>query len=134
MAFIVSSNGVNNTAGTTARVNRAGAVRVGGNFINSGNVQIDTKANLSIALDFINKGNFSIKDYVAEEQYKLIDNAIDSLNGESKQLLSQTLLELKKENNEEATNKFKKFLNYIKDHPEVVTSSVQVMLQLITME
>ncbi|KKQ34937.1 MAG: hypothetical protein US52_C0041G0008 [candidate division WS6 bacterium GW2011_GWA2_37_6] len=132
MTFIISPNGVNNTQGTLAKFGGGGSVKIGGNFENSGDVEVDIRADLNIIGNVLNSGKFSIKDYLTEEHYKLIEKAILELDGESKELLEETLVGLKNGNNTMATSKFKHFLEYIKNHPEIITSSVQVVLQLLS--
>ncbi|MBU3924645.1 MAG: hypothetical protein V1732_02175 [Patescibacteria group bacterium] len=134
MTFNISSNGVNNTNGTIAKFgsNPNGNVKIHGNFQNTGNVQIDVRANLEVVGNIINAGNFSIRDYVREQNYDLIEKAIAELNGEAKNYLSQSYKNIKTGNAAEANNYFKRFINYIKDHPELVTSSIQIILQIFS--
>lgn len=130
MTFYIAPKGVENTKGTSAKFNAGGKVRVGGDFENTGDVQVDTRANLEIVGNIINKGTFSIKDYIAESQYGLIENAISDLQGEAKDHLQQSYQDLKDGEINSANTWFKKFIGYIAKHPELITSSVQIMLQL----
>lgn len=130
MTFIISPNGVNNTQGTIAKFGGSGSVKVGGNFQNSGDVEIDTRADLTIAGNVLNSGSFNIKDYIAESHYNIIQKAISDLDGEPKELLLETLAGLRNGNDSTAASKFQQFLGYIKNHPEIITSSVQILLQL----
>lgn len=132
MTFIISPQGVNNTLGTTAKFNPGGSIKVGGNFQNSGTVEIDVRANLDILGNVLNSGNFNIKDYVTEAQYQIIESAINDLNGEAKEFLQQSYNALKGEDVEKANSWFGKFIGYIKEHPELITSSVQILLQLFS--
>lgn len=131
MTFIVSPNGVKNTAGTTAIFGSGGSVQMGGNFENTGDVQIDTRANLTVIGNIINSGTFHIKDYVTEEKFRILEKAITEQSGESKELLQQTLMNLQIGNTLEADDKFQKFVSYIQQHPELITASVQIILQLV---
>lgn len=130
MTFHISPKGGNNTEGTTAKFNGDGAVKIGGSFQNSGDVQIDVRANLEVLGNVVNAGTFSIKDYVAESQYQLLEQAINELQGDVQNYLRSSYQDLKSGNIPSANNWFKKFASYIKDHPELVTSSVQIVLQL----
>lgn len=130
MTFIISKDGVNNTASTTAKFGAGGSVKVGGNFQNSGNVEVDIRANLDILGNLLNSGNFSIRDYVTESQYQIIEAAIADLSGDAKEYLQQSYQSLKREDLEQANNWFGQFIGYIKEHQEVVTSSIQVLLKL----
>ena len=130
MTFHISSKGVKNTKGTVARFSGGGKVKIGGSFENTGDVQIDIRANLEILGSVVNSGTFSVKDYIAESRYKLIEDAINDLQGNAKNYLQQSYQDLKQGNIESANNWFKKFIVYIKQHPALITSSIQVMLQL----
>lgn len=130
MTFHISPKGVNNTEGTTAKFNGGGTVKIGGSFQNSGDVQIDVRANLEVFGNVVNAGTFSIKDYVAEGQYQLFEKAITDLQGNAKSYLQSSYQDLKSGNIPSANSWFKKFAGYIKEHPELVTSSVQIVLQL----
>ena len=130
MIFHISTNGVNNTEGTTAKFNGGGTIKIGGGFQNSGDVQIDVRANLEVLGNVVNAGTFSIKDYVAENQYKLFERAINDLRGDAQNYLRSSYQDLKSGNMPSANSWFKKFTDYIKNHPELITSSVQIVLQL----
>lgn len=129
MTFHISPKGVRNTKGTTAKFG-GGKVKISGDFENAGDVQIDVRANLEILGNVVNEGTFNIKDYVAESKYKLIENAINNLQGNAKTFLQQSYQDLKAGNTENANGWFKKFIDYINQHPELATSSIQIMLQL----
>lgn len=130
MTFIISSNGVSNTEGTTAKFGAGGIVKVGGNFQNTGNVEIDVRANLQVIGNIINAGNFSVKDYLNEGFYESIEKAIDDLKGEPKKDLQKSYQSFKLGYEDKANNYFRNFFTYIQQHPELVTSSVQILLQL----
>lgn len=130
MTFHISPKGVNNTKGTTAKFGGGGNVKIGGDFQNTGDVQIDIRAKLEVLGNVVNAGTFSIKDYVAENQYQLFEKAIADLQGDAQSYLQSSYQDLKSGNIPGANSWFKKFTGYIKDHPELVTSSVQIMLQL----
>lgn len=130
MTFIVSPKGVQNTEGTTAKFGGGGSVQIGGNFQNTGIVEMDIRANLTVLGNILNSGNFSIKDYIREDQYKLIENAINQLSGDPKNYLNESYQSLKDNNIQEANNFLSQFISYIKDHPELITGSVQILLQL----
>lgn len=130
MTFHISPKGVNNTKGTTAKFSDGGSVKIGGDFQNTGDVQIDVRAKLEVLGGVVNAGTFSIKDYVAESQYQLFEGAINDLQGDAQSYLQSSYQDLKSGNIPSANNWFKKFADYIKDHPELATSSVQIMLQL----
>ncbi|OHA70592.1 MAG: hypothetical protein A3F15_02620 [Candidatus Wildermuthbacteria bacterium RIFCSPHIGHO2_12_FULL_40_12] len=130
MTFHISPKGVNNTEGTTAKFNGGGTVKIGGSFQNSGDVQIDVRANLEVLGNVVNAGTFSIKDYVAENQYQLFEQAINDLQGDAQAYLRSSYQDLKSGNIPSSNAWFRKFADYIKDHPELVTSSVQIVLQL----
>jgi hypothetical protein len=130
MTFIISPRGVQNTEGTTAKFGNGGSVLIGGNFHNSGNVEVDTRANLSVLGDIINSGNFNIKDYIKENNYKLIENAITDLNGDPKSYLETVYQNLKINNIPEANCFFNRFVSYIKNHPDLITGSIQILLQI----
>ncbi len=130
MTFHISPKGVNNTGGTTAKFNGGGTVKIGGSFQNSGDVQVDVRASLEILGNIMNTGTFSIKDYVAESQYQLFKQAINDLRGDAQNYLRHSYQDLKDGNIPSANNWFKKFAGYIKDHPNLATSSVQILLQL----
>ncbi|MBI4086576.1 hypothetical protein HY416_01185 [Candidatus Kaiserbacteria bacterium] len=130
MTFHISPKGINNTEGTTARFGGGGIVKVGGDFQNTGNVQIDVRANLEVLGNVTNAGTFSIKDYIAESQYELLEAAIKDLQGDAQTYLQSSYQDLKNGNVSSANTWFKKFVSYIKEHPELITSSVQVVLQL----
>ncbi|MEK7645332.1 MAG: hypothetical protein AAB391_03390 [Patescibacteria group bacterium] len=130
MTFIVSSKGVNNTEGTTAKFGSGGTVTIGGDFQNTGSVEIDLKANLKVLGSVVNAGTFSVKDYVAENQYPLFEEAIRSLQGSAKEYLQYSYRDMRNGDLAAADGWFKKFIYYTKDHPELVTSSAQVLLQI----
>lgn len=130
MTFNISNRGVNNTEGTTAKFGHVGKVEIKGDFKNSGEVEIDIRANLNILGNLLNSGTFDIKDYITENKYKLIENAINDLEGDAKNYLKSSYDKLKQGNVPEANNWFGKFYSYIKQHPELMTSSVQILLQL----
>ncbi len=130
MTFIVGPGGVENTDGTEASFGGGGFVRVGGNFKNSGKVNVDTKANLDVLGDIINSGSFNILDYATKEKYAFFENAIKDLNGDAKIYTQEFYLAVQKNEPIEAKSKLAKLVSYFKDHPELVTSSVQVLLQL----
>lgn len=123
------SGKVQNTEGTTASFNQ-GNIKIGGDFENSGNVNVDVRANLDIIGNVLNSGNFNVKDYVTEKHYEIIESAINDLDGIPREHLSQSYEELKEGNVEGASSKFKQFVDYIKEHPELVTSSVALLLHL----
>lgn len=130
MTFHISPKGVNNTKGTTAKFGDGGSVKIGGDFQNTGDVQIDVKANLEVLGNVVNAGAFSIKDYVAESQYQLFEQAINDLEGDAQNYLQASYQDLKSGNIPSANSWFKKFAGYIKDYPGLVISSVQIVLQL----
>lgn len=130
MTFIISPKGVQNTVGTTAKFGGGGSVQIGGNFQNTGNVEVDIKANLKVLGNVINAGNFNIKDYVREDKYKLMKGAINELTGDPKSYLNTSYQNLKRNNIQKANNYFSRFVSYIRKHPELVTGSVQILLQL----
>lgn len=130
MTFYVSPKGVKNTEGTTAKFGDGGSVKIGGDFKNTGDVQIDVRANLEVLGNVVNAGTFSIKDYVAENQYQLFEAAINDLQGEAQNYLRSSYQDLKSGDIPSANSWFQKFAGYIKNHPELVTSSVQIVLQL----
>ena len=130
MTFNITPKGVNNTKGTSAKFNGGGSVKIGGDFQNTGDVQIDVRANLEVLGNVVNAGTFSIKDYVAESQYQLFEQAINDLQGDAKNYLQSSYQDLKSGDIPSANNWFKKFTGYINNHPELVTSSVQILLQL----
>jgi hypothetical protein len=134
MTFIIrkNSNGsgeVENTESTTARFNQ-GKVRIGGDFTNSGKVEIDIRADLEILGNLINSGNFHIKDYIAENEYKLIENAINELDGEAKKYLEETYRALRRGEEKNTNIWFGKFTSYLKEHPQLITGAVQILLQI----
>lgn len=131
MTFNITPKGVNNTKGTSARF-IDGSVKIGGNFKNTGDVQIDVRAKLDVLGNVVNAGTFNIRDYVAESQYQLLEQAINDLQGNAKDYLQSSYQDLKSGNIPSANSWFKKFVGYIKNHPELVTSSVQVALQLFS--
>lgn len=120
---------VQNTESTTASFNE-GSVNVEGDFENSGDVNVDVRANLSVAGNVINSGNFNIRDFVTEKHFEIMEKAISDLSGAPKEYLSQTYEEIKSGNVEKANSWFRKFYNYVKKHPVLVTSSIQILLQL----
>lgn len=130
MTFNVSKKGVNNTDGTTARFNPGGTVKVRGDFQNSGKVEIDIRADLDILGSIINSGDFSIKDYATEQFYQILQSAIRESSGESREFLQNTYKSLGEGREKDATNYFKNFLGYIKKHPELITSTIQILLQI----
>jgi len=130
MTFNISPDGVDNTEGSTAKFNGGGIVKIGGHFQNSGVVEIDRRANLEILGNVVNSGTFNIKDYVAEAHYQLLEQAINNLQGDAQTYLASSYKDLKTGNVAGANSWFKKFAGYIKDHPELITSSVQAILQL----
>ena len=130
MTFIISPKGVQNTEGTTAKFGSGGSVLVGGNFKNSGNVEVDIRANLTVLGDIINSGRFNIQDYINENNYRLIENAITDLEGDPKNYLETVYQSLKVNNIPEANSYFNRFVSYIKNHPELITGSIQVLLQI----
>ena len=131
MALNISDkDGVNHTEGTSMQINGGGKIKIDGDFKNSGDVQIDTGANLEVLGNVVNAGTFSIKDYVAESQYQLFELAVNDLQGEAKNYLQSSYQDLKSGNIPSANNWFKKFTGYINNHPELVTSSVKILLQL----
>lgn len=130
MTFIVSPKGVKNTKGTTAKFGGGGSVRISSGFQNTGDVEIDIRANLDVAGDVINGGTFHIKDYVTEERYKLVEQAIDELKGKPRDYLQYFYTYLQDGEFEQAEGRFQKFFSYVKKHPELVTGSVQILLQL----
>ncbi len=134
MTFIVSPKGVKNTKGTSAKFGGGGTVQVGGDFKNTGDVEVDVRANLKITGNVVNSGNFHLKDYVAQEQYRLVENTIRELEGDPKELLQTSYNSLRSGENKKADSNFRKFVNYIKDHPELVTGAVQILLQGITLK
>ena len=130
MTFHISPKGVHNTEGTTTEFNGGGIVKISGNFQNSGDVRIDVRANLEVLGNVVNAGSFNIKDYVAESKYQLFEQAINDLQGDSQTYLRSSYQDLKSGDLAGANSWFKKFVVYIKNHPELATSSVQIMLQL----
>ncbi|MAG44859.1 hypothetical protein CL633_03140 [bacterium] len=133
MTLEISPNKVKNTKGTTVRFGggKNGRVQVGGDFINEADVEIDIRANLDVLGNLINSGKFNIKDYVEEENYKIIEKAIKSLNGKPKGYLNLAYQNLKNRKIDKANNNFRKFILYVKEHPEVVIAPVQSLLQLL---
>ena len=130
MTFYISPKGVNNTKGTIAKFGDGGSVKIGGDFQNTGDVQIDVRANLEVLGNIVNAGAFSVKDYVTESRYQLFEQAINDLKGDAQNYLRASHQALKNGDIPSANGWFKKFAGYIKDHPELVTSSVQIVLQL----
>ena len=130
MTFHISPKGVHNTEGTTTEFNGGGIVKISGNFQNSGDVRIDVRANLEVLGNVVNAGSFNIKDYVAESKYQLFEQAINDLQGDAKNYLQSSYQDLKSGNITSANSWLKRFAGYIKDHPELITSSVQIVLQL----
>jgi hypothetical protein len=134
MTFIISPGGVKNTKGTVAKINGGGRVNIEGSFENSGQVNIDIRANLNVVGRVINSGNFNIQDYITQEKLSLIDAAIRDLGGEPKQYLRKSYEYLKSGDNEQADRWFRRFYSYIAKHPELVVGSVQILLQLFSQE
>jgi hypothetical protein len=130
VTFHISSQGVNNTVGTSAKFNGGGSVKIRGNFENTGDVQVDVRADLEVLGNVVNDGTFNIKDYVTENQYQRFEQAINDLQGDAKNYLESSYQDLKRGDIPSANNWFKKFANYITEHPELVTASVQIVLQL----
>jgi len=116
--------------GTSAQFNGGGKVKISGDLKNTGVVEIDTMANLEVLGSVVNCGTFSIKDYVAEGQYKLFEQAIKDLKGDAQSYLSSSYQDLKGGDIANANSWFKKFADYIQQHPELIASSVQTLLQL----
>ena len=131
MTFNIANSGINNTLGTSAEFMPGGSVQIGGNFTNYGEVRIDVRANIRVIGSVVNQGKFHIKNYVEEEKYKLIENAISDLRGEPKTLLEESYTYLKNGKHSKADNLFKKFVNYLTEHPELITDTVQILLQVI---
>ncbi len=129
MTFNVSQNGVNNTKDTSAKFG-VGSVKIHGGFENTGDVQIDIRANLEVFGKVVNSGIFNIKYYIAESQYQLFEQAINELQGDAQNYLRSSYQNLQSGNILNANSWLKKFAGYIKDHPELITSSVQIVLQL----
>ena len=130
MTFNISRKGVNNTNGTTARFNSGGTVKVRGDFQNSGKVEIDIRADMDILGSVINSGDFSIKDYTTEQFFQILKYAIQESSGESREFLQNTYKSLGEGKEKEATTYFRSFLGYIKNHPELITSTIQMLLQI----
>ena len=130
MTFIVSSNGVLNTDGTTAKFGSGGSVRIGGDFSNSGKVEVDIGANLEVVGDVVNRGSFDIKDYCNAGELELIRSAIHQLGGEPRMLLDEVYKQIRIGKGAEAKSGLVRFINYLKTHPELVVGSVQTLLQL----
>ena len=130
MTFIVSNKGVNNTEGTTAKFG-SGKISVGGDFKNTGNVEVDIRATLNVAGNVVNAGNFHIKDYITQDRYKTIESALKELEGEPRKYLLKSYDNLKNGKFDKSDSWFNKFFSYIKKHPELVTGSVQILLQLL---
>src|SRR3989344_9146212 len=134
MTFNISSDGVlgevENTEGTEARFNGGGQVKIRGNFTNSGNVQVDIRANLDILGNVVNSGSFDILDFVTRDKYILFENAIKDLDGDAKLYVQDFYLAVQKNQPEEAKSKFSQFISYLKLHPELITSSVSILLQI----
>jgi hypothetical protein len=135
MTFIINmdedgkNSTIKNTDGTDVSFGPA-KIKINGKFYNSGNVKIDVQANLEIAEDVINSGNFDIKDYVEESNYPIIEDAIAEMSGYPKEELENAYSDIKIGDKKSADNRFKKIVGYFKEHPELVTSSVQILLQL----
>ena len=132
MALNISdTGGVNHTEGTSMQINGGGSVKIGGDFKNTGEVKVDVRANLEVLGDVVNDGTFSIKDYVAEDKYKYFEQAINDLRGgDAQTLLRSSYEDLRSGNIDGANSWFKKFTAYLQQHPELVTASVQIVLQL----
>lgn len=133
MIFKVSEEGVKNTKGTKAKFGANGKVLIRGNFQNTGDVEVDTNANLEILGDLINSGSFNVKDYLGQERYVLIEKAINALDGQAKLYLQSSYGYLKRGEIEKANSYFGRFVSYLKRHPGVVVGAVQVLLQAISM-
>lgn len=134
MALNISDkDGVSHTEGTSMQINGGGKIKIDGGFKNTGDVKIDTGANLEILGGVVNAGTFSIKDYVAEDQYRFFEQAINDLQGDAQKYLRSSYQDLKSGNTESANSWFKKFTGYIQQHPELITSSVQIVLQLFSL-
>ncbi|MEA1981205.1 MAG: hypothetical protein U9N54_09555 [candidate division Zixibacteria bacterium] len=130
MTFIISPKSIQNTKGTTAKFGGGGSVNIGGDFQNIGDVRVDVRAKLSVIGNVINTGSFHIKDHVAKKQYKLIENAIADSDGQARKYLQNFDKHLKDKKFVKAKKGFGKFFIYIKHHPELITDSIQALLQL----
>ena len=76
--------------------------------------------------------NNSYIEYSNNKNKSLSSLGIEDLEGKPRELLQDTLTGLKNKDNKQATNKFTEFLKYIKNNPKIITTSVQVVLQLLT--
>lgn len=135
MAFIIRKNSdgsgeVENTEGTIAKFGKGGKVQIGGDFTNTGKVEVDIRANLEIIGNLINSGDFRIKDYITEKKYKLIENAINELDGEAKKYLKKAYQGLRDGKEKNTNIWFGKFTSYLKEHPELITGAVSILLQI----
>ncbi len=130
MTFKIGPDGVENTEDTKAKFSGGGSVRIGGNFTNSGKVKIDIKARLDILGNVVNSGDFNILDFTTKDKYTLFENAIKDLKGEAKIYTQDLYLAVQNNKPEEAKSKFSQLISYLKLHPELVTSSVQLLLQI----
>ena len=126
MTLIISDeNGrreIKNTKGTKAMFNQGGQINFGAEFDNSGEVEIDLRANVSFLEKVTNSGSFNIKDYITESKYQLIEKVIDELEGEQKELLSKVYSSVKENNDKTANSWFKKLVESLKD-PSMISST-----------
>ncbi len=85
------------------------------------------------ALDrVVNSESFNIANHINESHYTLFEKAIAELENEPKVLLNEVLDALKKGETLNIQTKLKGLLHYIKQHPEVVTGPLAILIDLFT--
>lgn len=134
MTFIISNDGIKNTDGTSAEFNDGGNITFGRDFENSGNVEIDIRANIQFLGKVSNAitGNFNIKDYVNERFITALDVAILDSEGNAHKYLIELKNSIETKNAQDSRNIIKSFIGYLKQHPEMITASIQILLQFLS--
>ena len=134
LKITVGPNGekkIEHTPGTTMGIRSAGKIAFNGPFENSGEMNVDIRANLAFMDKVINSGSFDVKDYVGEG-YAVVERAIAELphGSSAKDELTQALHAMRSNDGAKANGAFSRFLGYIKTHPTLITNSVSIMLHL----